>query len=338
MQKYVHDLFYSELNYYNGYESFCYQNCLRILLQSMGLRDSWAYINASMSLVYQDQEVMQHKNIRDLLPEYSDCIRRIYYDDSVKSEEVFIDNVNFIINNKMPIIVGVDTYYLNYASNYKKNHAIHTLIMCGYDSLTNDVYVIDWYAPWFFKGCVKKEDFLKARDSKNECDGTIYSGAPIKNNWAYVEKSIPLIKIEDLLHRVLMLSSKQYFSDACDNEVVGIKALMCFKEDITGIDSVNYSNIYYQFYTAIKRHYFFKQYLENYLDYCYDEFIFKIISLMNRSISTLEIISMLLLKQSKIFTARTSERIANNLDIVIKNETIINQLLNSYLNKIQDKA
>ena len=40
---------------------------------------------------------------------------------------------------------------------------------------------------------------------------------------------------------------------------------------------------------------------------------------------------MLLLKQSKLITIRTSERIIKNLEIVIENETIINRLIMSYL-------
>ena len=37
MQNYVHDFFYNDLDYYEGYESFCYQNCLRLLLKAMGI-------------------------------------------------------------------------------------------------------------------------------------------------------------------------------------------------------------------------------------------------------------------------------------------------------------
>ncbi|RGF38766.1 hypothetical protein DW050_11835, partial [Ruminococcus sp. AF42-10] len=87
----------------------------------------------------------------------------------------------------------------------------------------------------------------------------------------------------------------------------------------------------YQFYTAIKRHSFFKQYLENYLDYCNNDIVLEIVDLTSKSIATLEIISMLLLKQSKLITIRTSERIIKNLEIVIENETIINRLIMSYL-------
>lgn len=331
MQNYVHDFFYNDLDYYEGYESFCYQNCLRLLLKAMGISNPWSYINASMSLIYKDKEFLQHKNIRGLLPEYSNFVKRIYYDDIISAEDVFRANINFIVKNKKPIIVGVDTYYLKYASNYMKNHAIHTLIMCGYDSLTDDVYVVDWYAPWFFKGAVKKEDFVKARNSKNEYDGTIYSGTPIKNNWAYVENILSLKNPENLLYTALKLSFNQYYSGLDNVGILGVNALKCFKEDINTIDSINFGKIYYQFYTAIKRHSFFKQYLENHLDYCNNDIVLEIVDLTSKSIATLEIISMLLLKQSKLITIRTSERIIKNLEIVIENETIINRLIMSYL-------
>ena len=60
MQNYVHDFFYNDLDYYEGYESFCYQNCLRLLLKAMGISNPWSYINASMSLIYKDKEFLQH--------------------------------------------------------------------------------------------------------------------------------------------------------------------------------------------------------------------------------------------------------------------------------------
>lgn len=329
MQNRVHDFYYTDLDYFEGYESFCYQNCLRLLLKSFGIKDSWAYINASMSLLYKDKELLQHSGIRSLLPEFSQFVQRIYYDDTVNAEDVFKDNMNFVLKNNMPIIVGADTYYLNYASNYMKNHAIHTLILCGYDSVTDDVYIIDWYAPWFFKGTIKKADFLKARQSKNEYDGSIYSGSPIRNNWAYIKKDIMEKNKKKLLDTVIKLSFEQCYnpSNSVDEAFTGIEALKKLSEDVSKGGYLDYEAIFHQFYGMIKRHSFFKQYLVNYSNSEKDYSITAVIESLNNTISMMKIVSMLLLKQSKSSSTRNSERIIKNMSILICNEEIVrNQL------------
>lgn len=332
MQNKIHDLYYADLDYFDGYESFCYQNCLRLLLKSIGIKDSWAYINASMSLLYKDKELLQHSDIRSLLPEFSHFVQRMYYDDTVDAEDIFNDNINFVLKNNMPIIVGADTYYLNYASNYMKNHAIHTLILCGYDSVTDDVYIVDWYAPWFFKGTIKKADFLKARQSKNEYDGSIYSGTPIRNNWAYIEKDIVVKSKKELLDTVIKLSLEQCYNpcNSVDEDFIGIEALKKLSEDMGKDECLDYEAIFRQFYGMIKRHLFLKQYLVNYNNSEKDNSITVVIESLNNTISIMNIISMLLLKQSKLSSTRNSERIIKNMSILICNEEIIKNQLCSY--------
>lgn len=329
MQNKIQSLYYAELDYFDGYESFCYQNCLRLLLKSIGIKDSWSYINASMSILYKDKELQQHSNIRSLLPEFSSFVQRLYYDNSVKAEDVFEENIDFILKNDMPIIVGVDTYYLNYTSNYMKNHAIHTLILCGYDSVTDDVYIIDWYAPWFFKGTIKKAVFLKSRQSKNEYDGSIYSGTPIRNNWAYIKKDIMKKNKKELLNTVIKLSLEQCYnpSNSVGEAFIGIEALRKLSEDVRKDGYLDYEAIFHQFYGMIKRHSFFKQYLVNYSNSEKDDSITVVIESLNNTISIMNIVSMLLLKQSKSSSTRNLERIIKNMSILIDNEEFIkNQL------------
>ena len=46
----VNSLWNSKLTYYAGYESFCYQNSLRLILESYGVEYAPLYINAALSL------------------------------------------------------------------------------------------------------------------------------------------------------------------------------------------------------------------------------------------------------------------------------------------------
>jgi len=49
---YLNGLYKMNIVSYSGLESFCFQNCLRILLEAKGIEDSVLYLDASLSLVY----------------------------------------------------------------------------------------------------------------------------------------------------------------------------------------------------------------------------------------------------------------------------------------------
>ena len=304
-----------KLAYYNGYESFCYQNCLRILLQAMGYNHPELYINAAMTLQLQKKNGVIcfefHDEMRGLLPNVHSNVVRIY--EKEDANVIWEKNRTYLNESHNPIIVGVDTYYLPYASNYKKNHAKHTLILCGYDLTEDVVYVIDWYPTWFYRGKVKKDDFLKARSSRNESDGTIYSGSPIENNWAYINR-FDACASKDLMRELLKTSVVKFFSPICEEE--GIEAIrkMCY--ELKTDCNIDLNNSYQSMFAIVRRICFFTQYLKNYND-CYEEIIPKrLFEWLDETRGAWEILQFLFMKQLR------SKKNSNLMKIVKQMESI----------------
>ncbi len=334
-RKYIHEIYNQEQNFYDGYESFCFQNCLRILLESKGFRSAALYINSSLSLIYDENEDVckfrTHENVRGLLPSLNDYVKRYYYD-SPNKEEIFYENIKYMFTHNEPIIVGVDTYYLPYAINYMKNHAVHTLILAGYDLDRNEVNLIDWYEPWLFKGTIDIDIFLQARNSENPYDGTVFSGVPIQNNWAYIEK-FDQKETRKLFKEVIQYTMKQYYVDY-DN--VGPQALCKMYNYFKSCKSESgYIGIYKDIYTGIKRHKLFLLYLSIYLTIEDIKLLANAIELLKEVVKKWDIMLMLLMKQAKNPTERTKTRALNKFQEIIEDEsklyTCINQI-NDFLN------
>lgn len=321
-RQYVNKIFEEELNFDNAYESFCYQNCLKILLQAKKIKNSWLYINSCTSMIYSGfLQLNCHRGVRGLIPRFQDKVKRI--NETRSTKEVFYENCEYISTKDEALITGVDTYYLPYASNYKKNHAKHTLILCGYDFNSNIVYVIDWYTPWFFKGTISISEFLKARESLNEYDGTIYSGDPIQNNWACInyipeEELIPHAAIKD----VILESINKYYS-SCDN--IGAQALKHLKNDLIFYVQHNYdkqviTKLYKSLFLIAKRHNFYLSYLENSKSLFGYDFSSLILS-QKQIISKWDSFLMILLKFSVSASEKTVQRFNCAAEELIELET-----------------
>lgn len=201
-------------DYNEEYDSFCYQNCIKQILDYNQIKNSNMYINMSLDFhikVEGDRIYLYEDGVRSIVPEFSSFIKRFYY----KNETGIVDKVwneNLkIITKGMPIIVGVDTYYLPYLPYYHIRHGKHTVILDKYDSNEDKVYILDWYSPWFFSGSISKTDFLKARDSLNEDDGGVYSGSAINNNWAIINAENINGNIIELIYSQLNHSYNQYY-------------------------------------------------------------------------------------------------------------------------------
>lgn len=264
-----------KLTFYDAYESFCYQNCQRQILEYYKIENSLFYINSSRSLIIEEQDNYKFKikynlSARSLLPSYDSNVKRI-----IKEErdylDVWKDNLS-LINNDIPIIVGVDSYFLSYLPFYKKSHGKHTLILSGYNEKEETVDIVDWFFPWFFKGKVDIRQFLEARDSKNDFDGGIYSGKPIYNNWAIVNNVGFHANYNDLIKETIEVSIKQFYeSDNEKNTYHGIKALSYLLELLIKIQDDNISDdekkrflktLYNSMYFHNRRNFFLKFYLE----------------------------------------------------------------------------
>lgn len=315
MNQYIGEIYNMELTYYDGYESFCYQNCLRILLQAMGYKHPELYINAAMTLRLQKKTegicFAFHNDMRGLLPSFNSYIVRTYEKDDARA--ILEKNMAFINEKQEPIIVGVDTYYLPYASNYQKNHARHTLILCGYNLREGLVYVIDWYPTWFYRGKVKLDDFLNARSSRNEDDGTIYSGSPIENNWACINR-FEACAPEKLIKEFLKTSVEKFFLPICEKE--GIEAIGGMCNELKRDCNIEFNSLYQSVFIIVRRVSFFTQYLKIYND-CYGKIISQaLIERFNEIKGDWEMLQFLLMKQLR------SRKEANLLKIVKNMETI----------------
>lgn len=227
-------------SYDSEYDSFCYQNCIKLILAYYGVKKPNLIINMTLSfkLKYDKNKIyIYDDDARNVLPEYKEMVQRYFYD-----YDVYVKNKVWNMNHELiregePIIVGVDSYYLEYLPYYKKSHGRHTIIIDGFDEESRMVSVVDWFFPWFFVGVISLDQFLEARDSINENDGGIYSGIPIYNNWARVKKFEPKEDNKKLIYKQLELSYYQYFENNCrENEYNGLFATKQLKKILEDVN------------------------------------------------------------------------------------------------------
>lgn len=328
---YINKIFYNDFIFYPGFETFCYQNCQRILLEAQGIVHSELYINAALSLVYNKatNDIFTRDGIRTLLPSYQGKVKRFFYKSTEKkTKEVFFNNIEFMKKNDRAIIVGIDSYYLKYVTNYRKNHARHTLILCGFDLDKKEVYVIDWYPDWYYKGIVPIEDFLVGRESENPYDGTMFSGSSIENNWAYISdigSAEPKVLIKELLDIIL---KEYYANDSCIGILYGIKALKALKEYIKGMGIADeFMSLYRKLNHISKRNMLFCQYLECYENITNIDELYECIKISKKIVDDWNIILMLFLKCSKAFSDKIRGKLLQRYEILIEDEEERKQLL-----------
>lgn len=328
--RYINDIFYKDVTFYPGFETFCYQNCQKILLEAQGLGFPELYINATLSLGYDssNNDIFTLDGARTLLPDCKDKAERFYYRDSdMATEDIFKKNLEYMVESDKAIIVGIDSYYLHYASNYMKNHARHTLVLCGYDMNEEAVYVIDWYPEWFYKGKVSIEAFLKGRESENPWDGTMFSGKSIMNNWAYIadiEPKSPRVLLRELLDTVF----REYYRETeVEGVVYGITALEKMRREFMNIElPEQFNKIYRKMMVVSKRNKLFVQYLECYKKVLTDEdtefllILNEIIDVSIRLINEWDVLLMLILKAGKVLNDKVRQRLSDKFELVISEE------------------
>ncbi|MEK5282589.1 MULTISPECIES: BtrH N-terminal domain-containing protein [Paenibacillus] len=339
----VLDFFNTDKEYYSGFESFCYQNCLRLVLEANNIPNALLYINSSLGLIIDIKPnegefvFSQPKNARNLLPVFSDNVKRYYCNTDDDVIEIFAQNIKRIEEQFSPIIVGVDVFYLPYTPYYQKNHAKHTLVLCGYSEVNDLVYIVDWYEPWFFKGTIPLQDFFLARNSDCPNDGSIYSGSQILNNWAEIDiTQWCKTSVEDLLIMTFKLTLDQYF--CAEGKDTGLNAL---NNLVDNIEAVSYSlcesvlkvfkDLHGKMYIALKRHKLFRQYIEIAQSYISNDSLSELILLLDNIIDRWDTILALFLKASFVNSNKTRNKIIINMKTVIGEETQLgNKILKLY--------
>ena len=91
IEKYIHDIYNKKIDHYEGYESFCYQNCQRIILEYAYGSNAILFINTvpSIEIEAMDKLRLREKDdFRSLLPSVNKYTNRFYY----KDDESILDD------------------------------------------------------------------------------------------------------------------------------------------------------------------------------------------------------------------------------------------------------
>lgn len=336
LDHYINKIYGEEIEFLNGYESFCYQNCQKIVLKAQGYSYPELYVNSSISLLFnkKGKTIYTHDNVRSLLPSIDGYTKRIRYENTSNEYDIFNENANYISSNNDVIIVGVDSYYLQYASNYKKNHARHTLILCGYDLFLNVVYVIDWYVPWFYKGTIPLDVFLQSRNSKNEYDGSLYSGKSIDNNWAKIDR-FPPRKSEELFLELIEVTINNSI-DINEFEVSSCNAITELGNYVLSCNDPNLLLSFNKKFKLItKRYNLFMESLISFNNLNKSLYIDNCIDLLQKMTENWDILQMQIYKKAINNNERINHKIEYKLNEIYQNEFEFQKMIKEIKKKIQ---
>ncbi len=214
--------------FYDNYEYYCFKNCFLNVLKFYGFENAEYFIECSMDWTFSKVEESEDKfgyqfstgnPYSSLLNPFDQAVNYLSKNEA-SIGEIWKMNKKSMDEN-IPVIVQVDVFYLKYTPYYKKKHSFHSLIMAEYKERENEVSIIDWYKPWYFKGKIKLEELNLARDSQNEYDG-LFSGNPI--NYLYAEINSEELKREKISTLKLIEKSVQdnlvkYYTGRQENNV-----------------------------------------------------------------------------------------------------------------------
>lgn len=267
-------MFGEKQKYYDEYETFCYQNCVRQVLEYYKVDNAFLYINACLSIVLEvkgewNYSIYFDERAYGVMPCVSQNVIR--KNDDRASHLVWKENKKYI-EDDYPIIITVDSYYLKHLPFYQKSHGRHCMIAVGEEN--NKPIIIDWNEPWYYKGEIELEEFFQARNSQNEADGGVFSGDAIRNNWAVVEKHNWKMQNEVLINDFLEGTKLQYKHSSKRDIYYGIDAylkLMDILENIKSIDDVEsrkreLKQMYNALYWSVKKKVFFNFYLHQIIE------------------------------------------------------------------------
>lgn len=207
----VIDIIERAQKYTGDYEGFCNQNCIRHVLDYYNVPAAALFINSALSLALSRQgdtpaDYSLTYDDRLVLPAYLDKMTR-HKPLNRTAEEVWEENIQRVAAG-VPVITGVDVFYLDYAPAFHKYHGSHGVILCGYSAAT--AVLVDVYE-WQFKGEIALNSFLAARSSACPKDMGVYSGTPIDNAWIEVAPHGWQGDPEALLATTLGLTLEQYY-------------------------------------------------------------------------------------------------------------------------------
>lgn len=209
------DIYGGSHQFYDEFEYYCFKSCYVNVLDYYKVKNAKYYIECSLDWTFQKDpqdpfgyQFNTGEVYAGFLPPFD---RKIQYasKENFTKQELWNRNKQ-LLERKIPVVAAADVYHLKYTPYYHKKHSFHSLILAGYEEKSDEVSVIDWYKPWFFKGSMALEELDKARDSENEKDG-ILSGNPIEYLYGWVEPEGWTADTRDLIGTALQDNLKKYY-------------------------------------------------------------------------------------------------------------------------------
>lgn len=338
-----------EFVYDSVFHFVCLKNCIRQILNYYGVQNSLFYINCVPDITYESDNnsngkyfVAYQSNLTPILPNYINKLKHFTYSEA-DSQKAW-DDALLRINDGYPIIAMVDTYELTYREkDYHKNHGSHAIIVYGYDPSHEEVKIIDWYEPFFFKGKISKKEYLNARNSTNSYSNNPFSGHSLENEWFYlckhgwIEDSNKLLK--ESLNLYLLYNLDVTLKPEKENTYVGVKALKILFEKFSSINLPSKTIVeefYNNIYSEYKAKHLFMHYLKSYNEKNNTEFLVSVVSILKELCIKWDATTTLLLKTIVTNSTATFEKSKVKLSEIIKQEyhllSAISEVYDSMLN------
>lgn len=227
-----------ELSYKDYFKYYCFLNCYYNILKYYGINQPLHYLDCHIDFKYEEGDFQTIFTCADKFSSLNPLLSKAlhYYSDDTIDENERVKLENDLISKGIPIIMTVDIYYLPYTPFYKKKHGFHSLIYCGLIDESDEVFIYDWYDPWYYKGLLSRSVLEDARKSLNEDDG-ILGNVPIKHLSYYIDNDIQPKNPKIYLHQTFSLLIDKFFSD---NPNQGYNALIKLFETIQKLNTEEY--------------------------------------------------------------------------------------------------
>ncbi len=347
----IEDFIQSESIFLKEYENFCIHNNVQQILDYYGIENSWAFIDTviGVNLSIPDNDInkldikynIATTSVLDPFLSKVKATTPIAY----KDEFADWDTLKEKVDTEIPVITMVDVYYLKYLPYYLKANAIHAVILCGYSDELQEVYVVDWYEPYFYKGTLKYDDFMKARTSENPKGMLVNSGFPILNKWIEIEKDGWEADCKTLLSITIDKMQKEYYSktsiseSSCD----GIGVFYKLKEIINEMGQFSEaerkklsSRMHGMLFLMPKYRMFFAGYIERALRSITVENCDYEIEVIGKGVDLWDKLIRLVVKFSLLNTDALLEKIKVQFDDILENEKECTHILDNIKHKLMD--
>ncbi len=335
--------------YIPEYHSYCLKNCIKHVLDYYISRDSTIFINCALDLILnvdqsstQSFDISYSNNVMPVLPPHDKKVKTQKM--SAKESLRAWNTVKNIIDTGIPVILGVDVYYLRYQSCYKKNHGSHAVILCGYSDEDKTAYIIDWYQPHFFKGSIDQEELNLARTSENPWDGNPFSGLPIMNVWTELDPNGWVPEPEHLLERTVSLTLYKYFyhDKTDDGEVyygiAGLEKLTDIIEQHIGsateLKKMFLKSLHTKLYMAMKSKRLFRLYMGECQNHINMDILKNVCALMNDLTAKWDVLLTSILKGSFVGNEQYIINTISKLKEIINMEYGLFELLTKLAQKL----